>query len=116
VIDSCVVVLILGFAFGFGIAAPTVEIVGVLLALAYLLLADGLPGGQSMGKRILGIAVVDRRTHEPGTYGQSLGRNLLLAVLGIFDWVFIFGHTRQRLGDRAANTIVVRLKHHEKTA
>jgi hypothetical protein len=32
---------------------------------------------------------------------------LLLNFLGWIDWIFIFGQRRQRLGDRAANTIVV---------
>ena len=43
-------------------------------------------------------------------------RNFLLALLGIIDWIFIFGDTRQRLGDMAANTIVVRLKREQEVA
>jgi len=110
IIDSILVVIIVFLSALIGMAAPPVAMVGVLVAVAYLLLADGLPQGQSVGKRVLDIAVIDRRTHQPCTYGQSFLRNFLLAVLGIFDWIFIFGRTHQRLGDRAANTIVVRLK------
>jgi uncharacterized RDD family membrane protein YckC len=34
-------------------------------------------------------------------------RNILLSILGPIDWIFIFGERRQRLGDKAAGTIVV---------
>lgn len=109
-IDTVLVFVILFLATLFGLASPVLALPGVLVALAYLLLADGLPRGQSFGKRALDIAVIDRRTQKPCTYGQSFLRNFLLALFGIIDWVFIFGRTHQRLGDMAANTIVVRLK------
>jgi uncharacterized RDD family membrane protein YckC len=109
-IDTVLIVLIVFLSALVGMAAPSLGLLGVVVALAYLLLADGLPQGQSVGKRVLDIAVIDRRTLKPCTYGQSFLRNFLLALLGIIDWIFIFGRTHQRLGDRAANTIVVRLK------
>jgi uncharacterized RDD family membrane protein YckC len=34
-------------------------------------------------------------------------RNALLAVLSFVDWIFIYGSRQQRLGDMAANTLVV---------
>jgi uncharacterized RDD family membrane protein YckC len=79
----------------------------ILLVPLYILFADAFPGGQSYGKRMLGIAVVDRWSGAPCTAWQSFLRNVLLAVLGFFDWVFIFGEKQQRLGDMAAETIVV---------
>ena len=109
-IDSIVTLLIF---FPAVLASPAVRSLGVagfLLAAAYLLLADGLPNGQSIGKRVLDIRVIDQRTRKPCTYLQSFVRNLLLALLGIFDWIFIFGRKHQRLGDMAASTIVVRLQ------
>lgn len=81
--------------------------VGVLLSIAYYLLGDALPGGQSYGKRALEIAVIDKRTHRPCRPVQSFFRNLFLALLGPIDWVFIFRPNRQRLGDWFANTVVV---------
>jgi len=89
-----------GIAWLFGLS-------GLLLFIGYLLFADSLPDGQSYGKRMIGIAVVDRRTGAPCSPWQSFLRNLLLSVLGFFDWVFIFGQNHQRLGDMAAGTIVV---------
>ncbi len=115
-IDTFVILIILFVAVMFSLAATSLGVLCMLVALAYLLLADGLPGGQSVGKRVLQIAVIDRRTRQPCTYGQSFMRNFLLALLGIIDWIFIFGDTRQRLGDMAANTIVVRLKREQEVA
>ena len=82
-------------------------IVGAILGALYTLLADGLEGGQSIGKRLVGIRVVSMSTGAPCTFGQSFVRNLLLMILGPIDWIFIFGERHQRLGDKAAGTIVV---------
>ena len=114
-IDSFVAAAVLMMSFLMGLAALPIFILGAVVAFTYLLLADGLPRGQSIGKRAIDIAVIDRRTRKPCTYGQSFLRNFVLMLLGIVDWVFIFGETRQRLGDMAANTIVVRLKHQRDT-
>ena len=82
-------------------------VVACIFAFLYHLLADGLDGGQSIGKRLVGIRVVSAETGAPCTFGQSFIRNFLLAILGPIDWIFIFGERRQRLGDKAAGTIVI---------
>lgn len=85
-----------------------VLIAAILYALYYILFADGFVGGQSYGKRVAHTAVIDAASGAPCTFWQSFIRNLLLALLGLIDWVFIFGKKRQRLGDKAANTIVIK--------
>lgn len=82
-------------------------LLGVLWSMSYYLFADGLRDGQSLGKRRLGTRVVDAETGAPCTFGQSFVRNLLLAILGPLDWIFIFGERHQRLGDKAAGTVVI---------
>jgi len=81
--------------------------IATMLGVAYIIVSDGFEGGQSLGKRIMDIAVIDVESGAPCTYGQSIARNLLLAVLGPIDWVFIFGDRHQRLGDKLARTMVV---------
>ena len=81
---------------------------GVALAIGYLLFSDGFGNGQSLGKRLVDTRVIDSVTGEECTFGQSFLRNFLLMVLGVIDWVFIFGAKRQRVGDIAAGTVVVR--------
>ncbi|MEP6493934.1 MAG: RDD family protein [bacterium] len=82
-------------------------IVAIGWSVFYYFLADGLHDGQSLGKQWLGMRVIDSASGAPCTFGQSFIRNLLLALLGPIDWVFIFGERHQRLGDKAAGTIVI---------
>ena len=70
-------------------------------------LGDGLGDGQSLGKQFIGIRVIDATSGRACTFLQSFIRNVVLSALGPIDWLFIFGERRQRLGDRAAGTIVV---------
>jgi uncharacterized RDD family membrane protein YckC len=81
---------------------------GMVLGFFYILFADGFSGGQSFGKRAMKIAVVDASSGQPCSFMKSFIRNFLLSLLGIIDWIFIFGAKRQRLGDMAANTIVIK--------
>lgn len=74
----------------------------------YILLCDGLPGGQSIGKRFTNTSVVHVETELPCTYWQSCVRNFAM-VLGFIDAAFIAGKQRRRLGDLLARTKVVQL-------
>lgn len=87
-------------------AAVMLLVGGALWMVFYLLMADGF-GGRSVGKRLFGIQVVDAESGRPCTFLQSFIRNVVLSALGPIDWLFIFGERQQRLGDRAAGTIVV---------
>ena len=72
----------------------------------YLLFQDGLPNGQSIGKRVMGIRVVDRSSRKACGFIASFVRNIFLVFLGIIDVLFLGSRLRQRLGDMVANTIV----------
>jgi len=76
--------------------------------LAYLILCDAMPRGQSVGKRLIRIAVVHVDTEQPCTLWRSIVRNVSMVTLGIVDAVFIVGKQRRRLGDFLARTKVVR--------
>src|SRR5215210_2298668 len=111
ILDSLVVVaafLVAGVLFAI---SPDIGTIAIILAAAfslfYILFADGFEGGQSYGKRAVGTACVDSNTGAPCTFWQSFIRNLLLSALGLIDWIFILGGKRQRLGDKAASTIVI---------
>jgi uncharacterized RDD family membrane protein YckC len=80
----------------------------LIIYFGYLLFSDGFKGGRSFGKRVMKTAVIDSHDGKPCSYWQSLVRNIM-QILGIFDWLFIFGKKRQRLGDIAAATVVVRV-------
>lgn len=82
----------------------------VLLSTGYFVFSDSLPNGQSIGKRLLGIAVVSKTTGERCSVLQSLVRNIFTPFLGVIDAIIILGKKRQRLGDVMANTIVIDLR------
>jgi len=79
----------------------------------YLLLRDAI-GGQSIGKLVCGLVVIDLMTGRAASISGSARRNLLLLVPGA-NVVAIVLETRtivtdpqgQRLGDRLAQTQVV---------
>ena len=88
--------------------ASFVIIIAVIIAILYYLFQDGFKNGQSYGKRAVKTRVIDSRSGQPCTFWQSFVRNLLLSILGFIDWLFILGAQRQRLGDKAASTLVVK--------
>lgn len=112
VLDNILPALAIGLVVGIAaltgpeMAAVIAGVIGGVLYFLYVFFADGMNEGQSWGKSIVGTRVIDMRTGEPCTYWQSFVRNIFY-ILGIFDWIFIFGEKRQRLGDIVAGTIVV---------
>jgi len=86
----------------------TAIIFAVTVGFIYFLFSDALPNGQSIGKRILKIQVVNVKTMRPCSLGQSFLRNITFP-LGVFDWIFIFFGSHRRLGDFIASTIVVKI-------
>ena len=105
---------------GIGIAIH--EALGVVLVviwiaamlLGYWVLFEGSESGQTLGKRALGIRVLDDRGGRAG-YGRAFGRNIVARVIGLFPFVGLidvlwplWDDKNQCLHDKAASTIVVR--------
>lgn len=106
-----VVTLILGYSV-FYILIPFMSkdlasMLGMVAGMIYFLFSDALPNGQSVGKRLLNIKVVNQITKLPCSKTESFLRNVTFP-LGIFDWIFIFFGSHRRLGDFLAATIVVK--------
>jgi len=81
------------------------------LGLGYYIVCEAATG-MTVGKRIVGIRVVDDEG-DPLGIGASVVRNVLRLVDGLFFYLvgalFALASSRgQRLGDRAAHTLVVR--------
>jgi uncharacterized RDD family membrane protein YckC len=85
------------------------------LFFSYHLLMEGFASGQSLGKKAIGIRVL-RADGKEATFSDYL----LRAILQLLDIIFTTGmlaillisstQNSQRLGDMAANTLVVRLR------
>ena len=81
---------------------------GLAIALVYFLFSDALPNGQSLGKKLLKIQVLDDDGIGVCSLAQSFFRNITFP-LGVIDWVFIFFKSHRRLGDFVAGTIVINM-------
>lgn len=83
-------------------------LVAIAIGVTYFLFSDALPNGQSIGKKLLKIRVVNQETLLPCSLAESFLRNITFPF-GILDWVFIFFGSHRRLGDFIASTIVVKM-------
>lgn len=106
-------------------AGRLVPPVGWLAGLAYVLVGDGLTGGQSLGKRLIGLQTVVPRNREVSGFRESIIRNLPLALayllypIPYIGWalalavvlveaLLIIGNEQGlRLGDELAHTQVL---------
>ena len=64
---------------------------GPLAAFLYILIADGLKGGRSLGKRVVGLQVTNTTTGKPADFKDSIIRNCTVAVPVLFFMVPILG-------------------------
>jgi hypothetical protein len=106
-------------------ASQVIAPVGWIAGLAYALIADGFPGGQSVGKRLIGLQTVVPRTKEFSGFRESIVRNLPLAFAYLlypipyvgwllagavvtFEALLLIGNEQGiRLGDEIARTQVL---------
>lgn len=106
-------------------AGQVVPPVGWLAGLAYVLIGDGLTGGQSLGKRVIGLQTVIPRSREVSGFRESIVRNLPLALayllfpipyigwalataIVLLEALLIIGNEQGlRLGDEIAHTQVL---------
>lgn len=112
----------------FIIIATTIKAVpqvGYFAGLVYLLIGDGLFDGRSIGKKIIRLRVISHKAGIPGTFRDSIVRNITFAfslilykipLLGCFfmlsvllvEFLLMLGNDEgMRLGDNLANTKVV---------
>jgi len=86
-----------------------------LVPIGFQLLKDGFGKGQSPGKKALKLMVIDLDTNMPCNKTKSFLRNLIILLLSIIPFVgglieplMVFtDKDGRRLGDRAANTMVI---------
>jgi hypothetical protein len=86
---------------------------GAVVAVLYLLLRDGI-GGQSLGKLLVGLVVVNVQTGRLCTWKESALRNVFVLIPGanvmailLESIALIRDPQGQRLGDRLAHTQVI---------
>ncbi|MVM41846.1 RDD family protein [Spirosoma sp. HMF3257] len=100
------------------IVSGKLAMVGYAITIAYLLTKDALPetggflGGQSIGKKLMGIKAIKEDTGGSlvGDYGTAITRqvSLLIPFFNIIDALMVFSDEGKRFGDKWAKTIVVK--------
>ncbi len=74
---------------------------------AGLLLMDGFKNGQGFGKRVLSLQVIRLRDGKPCSFKDSFVRRIT-GFFQPFDLLFALGGRKQRMGDKFAETVVVK--------
>ena len=87
-------------------------LVYAILAFAYFTVLEG-SRGQTLGKMLLGIKVVRENNGEVPGLGAAAIRTVLRLIDGLFAYLvgfiaILISSKNQRLGDMAANTLVIR--------
>ncbi len=72
-----------------------------------VLFIDGFRKGQGIGKKLLSLQVLRLKDGKPGTLKDSFIRRLT-SVFQPLDSLWTFGKRRQRVGDKLAETVVVK--------
>jgi len=115
----------------FTIVAAAAEIIprtGFFAGLAYLLISDGLFGGKSLGKKLVGLKVISIVHNRECSIRESILRNFALcigvafwkvplvgwiftALIPAFEFIMLLGSKEgMRLGDEIAKTTVIEIK------
>ncbi len=111
-IDVIILGIVNGIIYALLRSVPVLaDLVVTVIAIAYTFGLEATQGA-TLGKRILGLRVV-KTDGSPISWSESIIRNLLRIVDGLFGYlvgaILIWtSPQRQRLGDRVANTVVVR--------
>lgn len=95
-----------------------IDLAYIFVFFGYFILLEGPLGkGRTIGKRALKLRVV-KKDQSMMSYGASFGRNILRLIDGLFFYIIGMilisdSNLNQRLGDRAADTIVIKENDYE---
>ena len=81
---------------------------GTAIGAALLFFMDGFSDGQGPGKKLLSLQVLRLKNGKPCTFKDSFIRRLT-SIFQPLDSFWTFGRQRQRMGDKLAETVVVKL-------
>jgi uncharacterized RDD family membrane protein YckC len=108
---DAILIGVIGFVIRFGIGEVGGSLIGLALGIAYYGYLEGSTSGQTIGKRALGIRVIDFNTGGPIGFGRAVIRyfgRIISAIpcfLGFF-WM-LWDKERQTWHDKFATDVVV---------
>jgi uncharacterized RDD family membrane protein YckC len=95
-------------------ATIAANVLSTLIGVVYYAMLEGGPTGQTLGKRICGIRVVDATTGQPGVgLGRGVGRYfarwLSSLPLGLGYFWMLWDERKQTWHDKLVSTLVVKV-------
>jgi uncharacterized RDD family membrane protein YckC len=111
-----VILIVAGGILGALLGSDGTQAIGTLLGLAYYVYLEGSPSGQTIGKRAMGIRVIDLETAGPIGYGRAAIRYFGRIVSGIacllgYFWM-LWDDQKQTWHDKFATCVVVPASDH----
>lgn len=118
---------LLGWVFNLGQQSHATQVFNMIATTAwafyYRFTKDARPNGQSIGKKICNLMVIDVETGAPCSLGQSMGRAAVLTfcnLIPLLGWlvepiIVLTTDDGRRFGDQAAGTQVVDVNTYEAT-
>jgi uncharacterized RDD family membrane protein YckC len=103
-----------GYSIGYSPAYdPLLNLINTVVAVVYYGFLEGGPSGQTLGKRVCGIRVVDAETAQPGIgvprgIGRYFARILSSIPLGLGYFWMLWDPKKQTWHDKLVRTIVVK--------
>ncbi len=94
--------------FGDDPATATLFFLSTLMWIYGYFLMDGRTGGAGFGKRLLSLQIIRLKDGEPANFKDAFVRRFA-SIFQPIDWLFGIGKGRQRMGDKLAKTVVVKL-------
>ena len=109
IIDSIIIGVVYGIFFA--ISRTLAYVVAVVLGIAYYTYFEGSGSGQTIGKKVLGIRVIDFSTGGPIGYGRAAIRAVARYISQIpcylgYLWM-LWDKEKQTWHDKLANDVVV---------
>jgi uncharacterized RDD family membrane protein YckC len=105
------IILALSFSLLLGVLKTAGYAVSVAFGVAYFVFCEGGPSGQTLGKRALGIRVIDAGTGEAIGYGRAFVRYLGRIVSGFVVYLgylwMLWDREKQCWHDKLARDVVV---------
>lgn len=94
--------------FGDDPAVVTFFVLSILLWNYGYFFMDGRDNGGGFGKKLLSLKIIRLKDGEQANYKDAFVRRFA-AIFQPIDWLFALGKGRQRMGDKLAKTVVVKL-------
>ncbi len=93
------------------VGRPAGTVLGIIVGIAYWVYFEGSPAGQTLGKKALGIRVIDFSTGGPIGYGRAFVRYIgrILSTIPLllgFLWM-LWDKEKQTWEDKLATAVVV---------